>query len=135
MRRTAALTILMRVALALLLACALLARLASPGGWMPSADGVGLTLCPDFAPAPHAGMGHGGARHGPAAPEKHDKDGAGRSCAFTAAALALHEPEPPAGPTVPPTPEAAAAARPIATAPGRGLAAPPPFATGPPLRA
>lgn len=121
--------------LALLLACALLARLAIPSGWMPAAEGMGLMLCPDFAPEPQAAPAHHGGHHGPAKPDG-DDGASGQPCAFTAASLAIDEP-PPFFDVVPlpPQPRAGAPALPAAVAVGRGLAAPPPFATGPPVRA
>ena len=99
---------------ALLLAAVMVARLLAPEGWMPVRGGV--ALC--------SGMAMGGGSPAHPAPE--------RRCDF-----ALAAPTAPPPPTVavvlPPSPPVPS--RPIArpfTAPGRGLAAPPPFATGPP---
>ncbi len=120
-----------RVAL-LLLACALLLRV--PAGWMPEAraDGsVTLGWCsgtshdvPEAATALIAkAMGDRG--------EKPAKPAAEQPCAFAAAAQPLAAADP-APAILPPAPiEAPAPAR-LALLPGRGLAAPPPLATGPP---
>lgn len=134
---------------ALLLAAALLLRVAIPAGWMPVAgpDGLVLTICSGTSPMTlpaaamdhamvgmgpaMAGMDHGG-RHGaadaPAVPA-HEQP-----CPFTALVLAA----PPAGPAVLPLPGVAY----LAPAEARraaflraGIGAPPRPATGPPLLA
>lgn len=116
----------MRVAV--LIALALVVRALVPAGWMPVADGMGvrLALCPGQAPTAHAmpSMSHGPEHGGKGLPD--------HPCAFAALGLA-------AG-TVPPSlallPRAVPVPAPIAQrdegAIGRGLAAPPPPATGPP---
>ncbi|MGN6123620.1 MAG: hypothetical protein ACTHOJ_11770 [Sphingomonas oligoaromativorans] len=121
------------IALALL-ACALALRLLIPAGWMPVADaqGLHLVLCsgsgPMEMPSAHAmagmkGMDHHG-HHDPSMPD--------HPCAFAGLGLALAEPL---------LPQLALPARVAAVrvdhagetvAIGRGLAAPPPPATGPP---
>lgn len=123
----------MRAALLLLLACALFARLAAPSGWMPAADGAGLMLCPEAGPVVQAGTMH---HTGHGKPAKPDHQGGERQpCAFAGLSLAADAPPvatvlltPFFQPEAPPQ-------RPIAVAVGRGLAAPPPPATGPPLLA
>jgi hypothetical protein len=123
--------------IALLLAFALLARMVVPTGWMPVFDGseLRLEMCGGSAPPPEAmqamhamqGGKHGdpsrhGARHEPPCPYAALSFAATTSEAlFIAAAPPIHT-EPGA------FPEAQAAV-------GRGLAAPPPPATGPPFLA
>lgn len=122
-------------ALALLLVCALALRLLVPAGWMPVADahGLHLTLCPGAGPimpaTPHvmAGMTH------PGSAPHHDQASPDHACPFAGLSLALDRPTAPptvAPPRVAPLP---LPVRPLAVAIGRGLAAPPPPATGPPL--
>ena len=114
-----------RAWLGVVLALALALKLMVPQGWMPGRSG-GLILCPSGGPVlAMAGMQHGG-KEMPAHPA------GDHPCAFTGLGVA----------PVPPAPLAAAmppvAARPhfavqrVAVAVGRGLAAPPPPATGPP---
>lgn len=111
-----------------LLALALFVRALVPAGWMPVAgpDGVHFALCPDQAPVAHAAPGHhGGNDHGQApAPDQ--------PCAFAGLGLAADAP-PPAPVILPATiPAMPAQVLRTAVAVGRGLAAPPPPATGPP---
>ncbi len=117
---------------ALLFAGALLARLASPSGWMPVADagGVHLAPCDGRAPAmPHAMAGMAHHEHDPKSPT------ADHPCAFAGLGLALAEPLPPPRLLAPsPARDLPPLAR-AAVAIGRGLAAPPPPATGPPALA
>ena len=117
---------------ALLFAGALLARLASPSGWMPKADVAGVHLVPCDGMAPElpramAGMAHH--HHHSQAPT------ADHPCAFSGLGLAVAEPLPPP-PLLAPSP--ARIVTPLAhpaVAIGRGLAAPPPPATAPPALA
>jgi hypothetical protein len=118
-----------RAWLGLVLALALALKLLVPQGWMPGPGG--LVLCPDAlplaaGPVVHAGMhddGHKAPRH--ALPD--------HPCAFAGLGLAAT-----------PVPSAVAVVAPVArerppvpivhqVAVGRGLAAPPPPATGPPV--
>lgn len=127
-----------RVAL-FLVACALMLRLLVPAGWMPQANAAGITLawCDD--------SGLGGSKAPVEAqallakalgdkPVPAHKPASDPPCAFATAAQPL------AGVDFVPLPLAPAARseplRPnfVAT-PGRGLAAPPPRSTGPPLLA
>ncbi len=114
-------------------------RLAIPSGWMPVADasGVRLIICTGMGPtaAPvvtrKAVMAHG--RH--QMPSGQDHPAGDHPCPFAGVALALAEPLS-AGlefPTRAPATVVAAADTGVAV--GRGLAAPPPPATGPPLLA
>lgn len=123
-----------RIALLLLLACALLFRL--PAGFMPGASARGVSIGWCNAVNPQA-MAEGQAlldkalAERPAPKHRSSND---QPCPFAAAAqpMAAADPLPqftaPARVTFlpPPVPEAF---------PGRGLVAPPPFATGPPLHA
>lgn len=116
-----------RVALALV-ACALLLRIAVPGGWMPSDQGRWIELC--------SGEGMVTA-FVDARNQMHDLDPGGahkakQHCAFAGLAA-------PFDPPVAIEPElrvaataAASPARAFAVAIGQGLAAPPPPSTGPP---
>jgi hypothetical protein len=124
------------VALALL-ACALALRFLVPTGWMPVSDARGfhLTLCsgsgpvemPAMAMMHHAmaGMDH----HGP----QHEQDTQDHSCPFAGLSLALAEPALPVVAAWPAIEAATLPVRPFAVAIGRGLAAPPPPPTGPPV--
>ena len=124
-----------RAVILAVLALAVLARLAVPAGWMPVADANGprLTICTGMGPLDgpdRAGSMPDMAAHH--APGDHKQDYGNHVCPFAAAAVALAEP-------VLPTldmPPVAAHERPplrnLAVAVGRGLAAPPPPATGPP---
>jgi hypothetical protein len=126
-----------RLAALLLIAAALLMRIAVPGGWMPDASAHGWRIipCSGMAPAGHAHPAMAGmANHIDAgqAPAKHDH-ASESPCDFAAAAQAASLPDfvpaPAPGfearPAVPP-------ARLPDSVPGRGLAAPPPPSTGPP---
>ena len=120
---TRRLTGAMRVRMAVLLALALALRLLAPEGWMPAAGG-GLMLCPG-ASAPMAMAGHHrDGREQPAHVADHP-------CAFAQAGTAAPPPVPLASPSIAVTPELVLALR-LTVATGRGLAAPPPPATGPP---
>lgn len=128
---------------ALLLAVVLCGKLLVPSGWMPVSTQAGLTimLCSGDGPAQawvdSAGKLHHG--HKPNDSTKGDgtkdhssgKDpcpyGALTAPAAIPAALALAAPPLPSAPAVPPPARAVAV--------GRGLAAPPPPATGPPVSA
>ncbi|WP_026359353.1 hypothetical protein [Sphingomonas sp. PR090111-T3T-6A] len=121
------------IALALL-ACALTLRLLVPAGWMPVADaqGLHLVLCsgsgPLEMPSAHAMTGMKGMHHH----GHHDPSMPDHPCAFAGLGVALAEPL---------LPLLALPVRAVAVrldhagemvAIGRGLAAPPPPATGPP---
>ncbi len=121
-----------RVAL-LLLACALLFKV--PAGWMPQASAAGITLgwC--------SGTGHAVPAEAKAlltkaldGTEKPAKPAPDQPCAFAAAAQPFAAADPVPALLSPAAPETPAFA-PLALIPGRGLAAPPPRSTGPPLLA
>lgn len=119
-----------------LVACALLFRLLVPAGWMPEANARGITLnwCSEIGGAnAHAEAAAMLADALGDAPTK-EKPAPDQPCGFAAAAQALTLSE--ATRLIPPAP-----AHPLPPAarllpfPGRGLSAPPPPATGPPLLA
>ncbi|RYD49673.1 MAG: hypothetical protein EOP60_13345 [Sphingomonadales bacterium] len=122
-----------RVAL-LLLACALLLKV--PAGWMPEASARGVTIgwCNGVDPA---AMAEGKALLERALADrstpKHETSG-DQPCPFAAAAqpIATSDALPVLAPIAAPVPVFVPV---LAAIPGRGLAAPPPFATGPPLLA
>lgn len=126
MARFRQLSALDRRLLLALLACALLARLLVPAGWMPVAhDGAipRLVLC-DGATGQAAMAGHHGTPGHHEGPIDHP-------CAFATTATAMDVPLL----AVPPIPgDRAYNAAPVVriVAVGRGLAAPPPPPTGPP---
>lgn len=113
---------------AALLALALFVRALVPTGWMPvaTAQGMAFTLCPS-QDAPPAAMAahHGGAEHGKAMLPDHP-------CAFAGLGLSADVPPPIlAVPLAPVLPDFVAPPV-LGVGVGRGLAAPPPPATGPP---
>jgi len=139
---TASHAAMLRIAPLLLLCVAL--RGFIPAGWMPSFDQTGMSLipCSGFTqpqPEPSAHSDHDmqAMHHGNAAPEHDDKskhDMAGQPCAFAASAVDVARADFGAAFKL------LAPARPIflpflAVQIGRGLAAPPPPQTGPPLTA
>ena len=116
-----------RAWLGTLLALAIALKLLVPQGWMPDSRG-GLMLCSGKVPVAVPAMTHGG--HG-----KHDapaKQAADHPCAFAGPSMAAAPPVPLAALTAPPVTSDALPITPFAVAVGRGLAAPPPPATGPP---
>ena len=136
---------------ATLIALALLIKALVPAGWMPQLEGGTLTLrlCGGATPAPasppaaqdhHGTMSHdAGASSGHhdahGGQDRHEKEQPtlDEPCAFAAAGLSWTAPVPGAAPA--PLPFAAAIADPHQreVVIGRGLAAPPPPQTGPPL--
>jgi hypothetical protein len=123
----------------LLIGCALLLRLAVPAGWMPQfgAGQVTLSWCADSGLSGPGALAEAKALLAKATGEKPDpahKSAPDHPCAFAAAPQPL-----PAVDTAPLPPAPAMHAprlRPqLLVAPGRGLAAPPPHSTGPPLLA
>jgi len=114
-------------------ACAMLLRIAIPAGWMPvaQADGWRLTICPGMTSGESVAAMPGMHHH--KAPVGHDQGD--RPCTFAGLGLAVALPDLPPAPAL-----LAAVAEPASSAPGvvalgRGLAAPPPPATGPPALA
>ena len=128
-----------RAAMLALFGCVLLLRLAVPSGWMPIVDGSGvhLTICTGMGPmaAPSAGMQAMMARDHHRMPTGQDHPDGDHPCPFAGFALSLAEPFSPALDPGAITIAATVLAITTAVAVGRGLAAPPPPATGPPLLA
>jgi hypothetical protein len=122
-----------RAVILAVLALALLARLAVPAGWMPvtDADGARLTICTGMGAldAPRHAMPGMAERHGSG---DHKQSGDDHVCPFAAVALALAQPALPSIDLLPMVLPGAVPLLRIAVAVGRGLAAPPPPATGPP---
>jgi hypothetical protein len=127
-----------------LLGAALLLRALVPAGWMPAQAGGGpaITLCapgsPDGDPralaAANAVFQAALGDHGQSPDDSHDGLGA-KPCTF-AGLTPLAPPSVPDALAHPPAADAAATFPPsLRAAVGRGLPAPPPPATGPPLRA
>jgi len=123
-----------RAAVLAVLALALLTRLAVPAGWMPVTDahGARLTICtgmgaidvPEHAMPKMTGMHH--------APGDQKQDHGDHVCPFTGVAMALAAPILPALAVPPITVTETTSRQHSAVSVGRGLAAPPPPATGPP---
>jgi hypothetical protein len=123
----------------LLVACALVFRIAVPAGWMPRASTAGITLswCNDSGMSGPKALAEAkallaaaiGGKSGPA-----HQSGLDEPCAFAAAAQPMTSADPVPAPQLRPAHEPLRFA-PIALLPGRGLAAPPPRSTGPPLLA
>lgn len=119
----------------LLVACALLLRLLVPSGWMPVANGAGLSL--NWCNESGIGRDVPAEAHALLAkalgdkPDPTRKTSGDQPCAFAAAAQPMAAAGQPllAAPPAAPEPVRPAA---LATIPGRGLAAPPPLSTGPP---
>ena len=127
------LTAIQRRLLLALFACAMLLRVAIPEGWMPITDagGIRLTICTGMGPvetmADMPGMNH---HKAPAGQDQGD-----HPCTFAGLGMAAALPDLPPSPILP-----GAAAMPTLivlgiVSVGRGLAAPPPPATGPPALA
>ncbi len=108
---------------------ALAMRLAFPAGTMPVATSMGIEvgLCSEDPSIQRLVI------QIEREPTSHDKAAKGSECPFAVAAAALDMPPAPAA-IAPPLWRTVIADHEtaFATAPGRGLAAPPPFATGPP---
>jgi hypothetical protein len=122
------------------LACALALRLLVPEGWMPVSDAHGfrLTLCSGSGPidmpmASMPGMAPDMAAHHDK--PGHDQPAAEHSCPFANLGLALAEPVVPALTSPMTFAVEAIDPKPLSVTIGRGLAAPPPPSTGPPLPA
>lgn len=120
-----------------LVACALLFRILVPAGWMPATAGAGLSLnwCGESgigreAPAEARALLAKAIGSKPDKPGKSDD----KPCAFAAAAQPLAPAQLPQ--LAPPQTGLEPLPLPLLPVfPGRGLAAPPPLSTGPPLLA
>lgn len=132
MRSNAALTCF----LTLVATLALVARVAVPAGWMPAQDEAGavrITICTGYG-LQQAWIDAEGTLHtgSPDADGEHSGDGQPH-CPFTASAMPLALGDMPELPAVPYPAESARTEALPDLAPGRGLAAPPPPQTGPPV--
>lgn len=116
----------------LLLVGALLARSVAPEGWMPvvnAAGGIEIAVCNGTGPDDRMVLSPDGKVHHKAPGKSQPGD---HPCAFSGLGIADASPpllaldEPPVLPRAKPEPQR------VPLAPGRGLAAPPPPATGPP---
>lgn len=120
----------------LVLTLAMVVKLLVPVGWMPVFDGsrIGLELCGGYAPPPVAAhaMHHMGGTH--TDHRSHDKHRAELPCPYAALAFAATDVDAPVFALRPIEPDAVRSSAPIVRV-GRGLAAPPPPATGPPALA
>lgn len=121
-------------ALIALLVCALFLRIAIPAGWMPMTDASGfhLVMCSGMGP-----MGPGEQRAMPVAGhdghgKSHD-EGGDHPCTFAGIGLAMAQPFLPTLVTPPIARTISLDTMVAAAGIGRGLAAPPPPQTGPPL--
>lgn len=116
----------------LLLVAALLARSVAPEGWMPvvnAAGGIEITVCNGTGPDSAMVLSPDGKLHHKAPGKNQPGD---HACAFSGLGVADAPPTLVALAAPVFTPDAAPALDPIGAIPGRGLAAPPPPATGPP---
>lgn len=118
-----------------ILAAALMLRVLVPTGWMPVVGGDGMTritLCTGEGRLV-AWVDRSGEVHKQGAPKsdpRHDQP-----CAFSGLALALADAPPPAAALPHVAPADGPAGFPRIISVGRGLSAPPPPATGPPVTA
>jgi len=125
------LTIGQRRLLLAVFACAMLLRIAIPEGWMPVTDAGGwrLTICTGMGPlemmADMPGMGH---HKAPAGQDQGD-----HPCTFAGLGMAAALPDLPPAPDLPAAISVPTLIMLGIVAVGRGLAAPPPPATGPPI--
>lgn len=113
-----------------LLWSALLLRVLVPAGWMPDADRpFAIMLCPDAGPATAKAPSHGhmGHHQGPTEPEK-----AKARCDFALSLSPFASPADLGTAVIAPQPAPILLPARAAFGIGRGLAAPPPPATGPP---
>jgi hypothetical protein len=116
----------------LLIVAAMLARSIAPDGWMPvanAAGGIEIKVCNGTGPDDAMVLSADGKLHHKAPAKGQTGD---HPCAFSGLGLA-DAPPPLLALVAPiPVPDTTHALDPIEAAPGRGLAAPPPPATGPP---
>jgi hypothetical protein len=123
-----------QLALLMLLACALLLKL--PAGWMPEAHAgtVSIGWCNAVSPDAQAEAKALLQKALDDRPAPKHQSSADQPCSFAAAAQPMTAPNP-LPELAPVAPEDPLFVAPLAALPGRGLAAPPPLSTGPPLLA
>jgi len=125
---------------AALLAFALIVKLLLPTGWMPvfGSRGITLEMCGSYGPPPPAlAKAMAQAAHRMAGHDEHkqhDKQAHDQPCAYAGLSFAAIDADAPPAPVAPPHAEPLAPTS-FAVAIGRGLAAPPPPSTGPPVLA
>lgn len=119
----------------LLVGAAMLLRLAVPAGWMPAQadDGsIRISLCTGYGTVEAVLAADGTVHTGSDIPDQ-EKQAPQQQCPFTAAAMPLAGADPVGLSAVPPHDEIRPVGASFVAVPGRGLAAPPPPATGPPV--
>ena len=126
---------LRRALATVLLTAVLLGKVLVPGGWMPvqTPRGIELALCSGEAPL-HLWLDDAGKVHTGKQPSGH-QDTAKDPCPYGALNAAVHLADGPVLGPPPPTSTPAAPRLAATVSIWRGLAAPPPPATGPPLSA
>lgn len=132
-----------RASFAVLLGCALMLRALVPMGWMPVADrGFRIELCTGVPDSPAAIAAQREAEHmlaaaigtsGKPSKDHHGGKSPDQPCVFAGLGTPWASPASIVVPALATIPERAVPAFSLAAAIGRGLAAPPPPATGPPL--
>jgi hypothetical protein len=130
--RQSSMTIRRRFGWLMLLVAALIVRSAAPEGWMPvvnAAGGIEIALCNGTGPETVMVLGADGALHKKAPVSGHTND---HPCAFAGMGVGDAPPIVAAVTPAPAPTESLSPATPLASFPGRGLAAPPPPAIGPP---
>jgi hypothetical protein len=130
--RQPSMTVRRRLGWLMLLVAALIARSMAPEGWMPvanAAGGIEIALCNGMGPEAVMVLGADGTLHEKAPVSGHNND---HPCAF--AGMGVGDAPPMIAVATPAlaTRESLLPATPFVSFPGRGLAAPPPPAIGPP---
>jgi hypothetical protein len=130
--RQPSMTIRRRLGWLVLLVAALLARSTAPEGWMPvanAAGGIEIALCNGMGPDTVMVLGADGALHKKAPASGHNET---HPCAFAGMGVGDAPPVFAVASLAPTSAESAAPINALVGFPGRGLAAPPPPAIGPP---
>lgn len=125
-------TVRRRLGWLMLIVAALIARSAAPEGWMPvanAAGGIEIALCSGMGPETVMVLGADGALHKKAPAGGH---GSAHPCAFAGTGVGDAPPLVAALSPAPAATESLSSPAPLIAIPGRGLAAPPPPAIGPP---
>jgi hypothetical protein len=133
--RQPSMTFRRRLGWLMLLVAALIARSAAPEGWMPvvnAAGGIEIALCNGMGPETVMVLGADGALHKKAPVSGHNET---HPCAFAGMGVGDAPPVIAVAAPIPATTELLTPATPLVSFPGRGLAAPPPPAIGPPALA
>jgi hypothetical protein len=131
--RRPSMTLRHRLGWLMLLVAALIARSAAPEGWMPvatAAGGIEIALCNGMGPDTVMVLGADGALHKKAPVSGHNSSD--HPCAFAGMGVGAAPPVLAVAAPAPASAESLLPATPLVSSPGRGLAAPPPPAIGPP---